>query len=492
MPKIHKIALIEIHQETNSFSNINTQLADFQNFVLYYNEDIFEKAVEKYPKFQAAGFFKAVEKFGNNQIEIIPIVAAWANSGGPLEASVFEHFKQIVGSKLVEHSDLSGILLSMHGAMAVVGITDAEGAMIEYIRSLVGEKVIIGMPLDLHANITHKMVKYATFITGYHTNPHRDHYQVGFKATKILIDTVLGKIEPVMAVRKMKLLKGGGLGIDFLSPMRQIFSKMKRMEAEKGVLAVSNFMVHIWLDDPVLGWTTVAITDGNHALAEQKAEELAELNWAVRNKKHPQPDTPESAIIKIREAWLRRKMGTIVVCDLSDAVAAGAPGENTHIIRTLATQMADLQTFSSIRDAGVANIAYDLPEGTEIAVTLGGKLESNYNLPFDFKGIILKKHYTDYSGKIVILKNQGTHIVVSENANPVFYPKFYTDLGLNIWKADVVVVKNLFPFRYFFLKYNRLTINVLTPGTTLIDVFQLGYKHVPYPIYPLQEILDWK
>ena len=74
-------------------------------------------------------------------------------------------------------------------------------------------------------------------------------------------------------------------------------------------------------------------------------------------------------------------MGTIVICDLSDAVAAGAPGENTHIIRTLATQMADLQTFSSIRDAGVANIAYDLPEGTEIAVTLGGKLESNYNLP---------------------------------------------------------------------------------------------------------------
>ena len=70
-------------------------------------------------------------------------------------------------------------------------------------------------------------------------------------------------------------------------------------------------------------------------------------------------------------------------------------------------------------------------------------------------------------------------------------PQFYQDLGLNLWKADLVTVKNLFPFRYHFLKYNRLTINVLSAGTTNVDVHQLDYKYIPRPIFPLDGIESW-
>ncbi len=53
-----------------------------------------------------------------------------------------------------------------------------------------------------------------------------------------------------------------------------------------------------------------------------------------------------------------------------------------------------------------------------------------------------------------------------------------------------MVVKNLFPFRYRYLLYNRKTVNVMTPGVGSVDVFSLRYEKVPRPIYPLDAI-DW-
>jgi microcystin degradation protein MlrC len=89
-------------------------------------------------------------------------------------------------------------------------------------------------------------------------------------------------VNPVMVVRKMRRLKGGGMNIGFLAPMRSIFRKMKRMERADEVLSVSIFPVHIWLDDSELGCTTVAVTDGDPALTEKTANELADRCWAVR------------------------------------------------------------------------------------------------------------------------------------------------------------------------------------------------------------------
>jgi microcystin degradation protein MlrC len=92
----------------------------------------------------------------------------------------------------------------------------------------------------------------------------------------------------------------------------------------------------------------------------------------------------------------------------------------------------------------------------------------------------------------VVLKNQGTHLILTERPAAVFFPRFFKDLGLNVWRADIIVVKNLFPFRYFFMLYNRKTINVISAGTTSIDVFQLHYAQISRPIYPLDPIDSWK
>ncbi len=492
-----KVLFMELQQETNSFSPLRTTLIDFSHLILLYGDEV--EPVARRTRYQLRGFYEAYDRFGRADIEVVPVFSAWATSGGPLTAETWQHFLNVTENSLRQHPDAAGFYLSLHGAMAVEGITDAEGELVFWLRERIGPDVPVGVSLDLHANLTCRMASTATFILAYHTNPHRDHVRLGFQAAKLLFETVLGQIKPVMAWRKLPMLKGGGFNIDFLSPTRGIFRHMARLEAQPGVLAVATLMVHIWLDDPELGWSVVVVTDNDRPLAERLADQLADLNWAVRHHRHPEPDTPESALARLRAQRWRTRLGTAVLCDASDAVAAGAPGESTHLLKILSEEAPDLTTYVPLRDEATVAELYEKPIGSAWSGTLGGRLETRFNAPLPFGGTVLSRHeireagpIVKETGRVVVLRRGGTHVVLTDRPNPVFRPSFFTNLGLSLWRADAVVVKNLFPFRYFFLPYNRLTLNVVTPGVTDIDVFRLGYRQIPRPIFPLDDVRDWR
>jgi len=90
------------------------------------------------------------------------------------------------------------------------------------------------------------------------------------------------------------------------------------------------------------------------------------------------------------------------------------------------------------------------------------------------------------------VKHNGIHLILSELPMASRTPGDFKDLGLSIWKADIVVVKNLFPFRYNYLLYNRKTVNVISPGLSSTDPFALNYLNIPRPIYPLDIIDSWR
>jgi microcystin degradation protein MlrC len=481
------IAIAQIQQETNIFSPIKTTLTDFKAFELNYGNEVL--AVNQ--KDELGGFLESVRDFGYGNIEVLPIIKARAISGGPIERDVYERFKKELLQGLTACNELDGIYLALHGSMGVEGLNDPEADLLQAVRAQVGAEIPIGVSFDLHANVTHKRAQLATFIVGYKTNPHRDQFKTGYSAGEILIKTVNGEVKPTMAFRKMRLLKGGGMTIDFLSPMRQIFHRMKEMERSKDVLSVSNFMVHIWLDEPEVGWSTIAVTDNNLPLAEKLADELADLDWSVRDVKHPEPVTAQEAIQLARDSWLARKFGTAVFCDVADAVGAGAPGENTWILKALIEEGSDLISYIPVRDPESAHQAFATPMNQTITLNVGGKLDKLYNRPLEVTGQVIHKKEWIY-GKTAILKKEGVHIILTEMPTPAMRPDFYTDLGLSLWNADIVVAKNLFPFRIWYLLYNRNTINVLTPGVTNIDVFEVKYQNISRPIYPFDDIESWR
>lgn len=488
LPGKKVIAFAQFKQETNIFSPVKTTLREFQASGLYYGPDILEYGLKE----ELAGFMAAVKKFGQDAVEAVPVLKASSTSGGPIDAEVYYQLKQDLINGLKEIGDLDGIYLSMHGAMGVEGLYDPETDLLQALRDEFGEELPIGISYDLHANVTEGNVRLATFIVGYKTNPHRDQFAAGYRSGEILVKTVLGEVKPVMAFQKMRLLKGGGMNMDFLPPMNKIFKRMKQMEKQEEVLCVSNFMVHIWLDEPELGWSTVVVTDGNKTLAEELSVELAEMNWAVRDYKHAQPYTPSEAIAIARSKWLWRKLGTVMFCDSSDAIGAGAPGENTWILKALLEEGSDLISYVPLRDAEAAVKAFTTPLNETITLTVGGKLEQTYNRPLTVTGKVIHKTETELYGKIAVLKIDGVHLILMELPDSLRYPKFFKDLGLSLWQADIVVAKNLFPFRIWYLPYNRKTIDVATPGTTNVNVYELHYRNIPRPIYPLDDIDDWR
>jgi microcystin degradation protein MlrC len=285
-------------------------------------------------------------------------------------------------------------------------------------------------------------------------------------------------------------LLGGGTTIDFLSPMRPIFSRMKRAERRGEVLAASTFMVHPWNDDPALGWSTLCVSDGDARAADRLADELADMCWTVRDRLPPEFATADDAIDAARSATLRRKLGCVVMADASDVVSAGAPGDSTHLVRALLERATGMLVYAAVRDPRAIAQHWSRDAGDVIATQLGGSLDPARSSPLAVRATVAGKYDRAGFGRTLVLAIDHVRLVVTEGPALVMRPSFYTEVGLDPWRADIVVVKNFFPFLMFFAAYNRKTIFVRTSGATDFDAaFGLRFDG---PMHPRDRVDDWR
>jgi microcystin degradation protein MlrC len=272
--------------------------------------------------------------------------------------------------------------------------------------------------------------------------------------------------------------------------MRAVFSHMRRAERRGEALAASIFMCHPWNDDPGLGWSTAVVTDGDPGGADRLAEQLAELCWERRHEQPPSFPTATEAIAQARGARLRRKLGCVTMSDASDVVTAGAPGDSTHLLRALLGEASGLLTYCAVRDPGAIEALWPHAPGDRVALPIGGSLDPARSSPLPVSGTVVSKHERRGFGRTVVLAVEHLRVVITAGPSMVMRPSFYTEVGLSPWKADIVVVKNFFPFLMFFLPYNRKTIFVRTHGTTDFDAaFQLQFDG---PMHPRDHVDGWR
>lgn len=489
-----RIAFARIAQESNSLSPVDTTLADFEGSH-YLEGDALRRAATAGP--EVPGFFKRAELGGfvaaararRAEIEPVPILSAWASSGGPLSAACFDTLAERVVEGLRRAGPVDAMYFCLHGAMGVRGVADPETVLLRRVREVLG-----GVPLivshDLHGNLTQARIDAADAIVAYQTNPHRDHAKIGAKAARLAIGAALGELRPTMAWRSLPMILGGGNTIDFLAPMRAVFGRMRRAERRGEALAASTLMCHPWNDAPGLGWSTVAVTDGDRAGAERLADELAELCWARRHAQPPAFASASEAIAGARAARVRRRLGCVTIADASDVVTAGAPGDSTHLLRALLEEATGLLTYAAVRDPRAIATLWPRAAGDTVELALGGSLDPARSAPLPVRGTIAGKYDRHGFGKTVVLAIEHLRVVVTEGPAMVMRPSFYTEVGLSPWKADIVVVKNFFPFLMFFLAYNRKTIFARTHGTTDFDAaFALRFDG---PVHPRDAVDDWR
>ncbi len=489
-----RVAYARIAQESNAFSPVLTELTDFERTHYIAGDELAARVARggfEAPGFVAnaelSGFVRAMDRGG---VQSVPLFSAWAIPGGPLSRTCFALLRDRLVAGLKAGGPWDAVMLSLHGAMIARGSEDPEADLIDAVRGVVGPDVPVAVTLDLHGQLVDRFVSQVDVLAAYRTNPHRDHDRTGRRCGEMLLGKLRGETSPVSAWRSLPLVCGGGTTIDFLPTMRPVYRWMKRMERDPRVLYLSLFNSHLWNDSPELGWASHVVTDGDPALADALADELAQMLWDRRETQPPPFPDAAQAIEQARAARLRRRVGTVCVCDASDIVGCGAAGENTRLIKALLEGAKDLEVLAPVRDAEVVRALWGEAIGAKVRVRVGGKLHPELNAPLEVAGELLAKVDVEGFGPSLALDLGHLRLVVTSGPCLAMKPDFYTRLGLSPWRADIVVVKSMFPFRMYFWKHNRKTIYARTEGVTDLDrMHRLRFRG---PVHPRDAVEDWR
>jgi len=494
-----RLGLLRFAQESNALSPVRTTVEDFRRTHLLYGDALLQAASAagaEAPGFirhaELSGFVKGASRAARAarvKVEFVPIFSAWAVPAGPLEAQALDWFRAELARCLEQAGRLDGVLISLHGAMRGQGGIAPEAALLADLRGHLGPDVPIAATVDLHAHLSASLLSPLSILCAYRTNPHRDHAKTGARCGALLVQALQDRVQPTLAWRSLPMVLGGGTTIDFLPTMRPVFRYMARLERQPGVLSASLCMCHLWSDARDLGWGTVVITDGDRALADRLADDLADRAWAVKDVLPPVLPDAETALAQARAARWRRRLGTVCMSDASDMVGAGAAGENTRLLSVLLARGQGLRILAPIRDAVAVAELWEQSDGAPFQRSLGGHLDPD-NPALPVAGFVLSHHDTASFGRCLVLDLGHLRLVVTEGPPLAMKPAFYSDLGLSPWRADICVVKSLFPFRLYFLLHNRLTIYARTRGQTDLDAAtRLQFDG---PVHPKDTVSDWR
>jgi microcystin degradation protein MlrC len=324
-------------------------------------------------------------------------------------------------------------------------------------------------------------------VVGFRANPHWDLAPTGFRAGNRLIRALRGKVSPVQAFRKLPLVLGGGTTIDFLPPMRGVFGWMKALERDPKVLTASLFMVHPYTTAKDLGWAAHVGTDGDEALAARLAEELADRMWAVRKVPLPPSFSPDEALDEAKRS-LSGRLGPVTLVDGDDIVGAGAPGGNTRIVEALAKDDRGLRAYVPVHDPALVAELWDAPPGERRRVVLRGT--PGYGMPeVPLEGGVATR-LDDEMGRRVRFDVGSFHLAITDGPPLPIHPSYWEKLGLSARKAHVVVQKNFFHYRIFWLTTSFRHLLVASDGATSLS--RVRARPCRVPSFPGSDPRDWR
>jgi len=484
-------------QESNTFSPLTSDRSAFQSSVLAW--DAASLTAMTGTRTELGGFIAASTRAA---VTLVPTVAAWAPSGGPMVA---EDFRWLTGQfleRIAAAGHVDGVLLALHGAWVSADEPDADGWLVSAVRSLVGPDTPIVVTLDLHANITARMVHAANLVVGYRTYPHTDMFETGVRAAELLFRIFREGIRPTMAVCKVPLLLPPENAQTHGGPLAPLVEDMRVVERLPGFLAASLFTVQPWLDVPELGSAVIVATDGaadnGGAAAQTQADRLAVSLWEMRHAVHVPLVSPHLAVAQA----LARPEGPILLIDSADSVSSGAPGDSTAILQALLDAQPARLALVTIVDPEIARDAAGKGNGGQhVHYMLGARLDPARHVPVAVSGTVepvtsrqvrfmggIGDGLTADIGAAAILTVGMVRILIMEKAVPCYDPALYRTAGLEPTEAQVVVVKSPNNFRHAYQDIARDWIYVDAPGASTPRLSALVFTQAPRPLYPLDDV----
>lgn len=494
----YRVLLAQFMHETNTFSKLPTTLDDYRRRFLVQGEAIVPKF--KGTRNEMGGYIDSAAKYG---WEPVYAVAANATPSGTLTKETWETIRDIILDTAKKAGKLDGICLSLHGAMVSETEDDAEGALLEALRGIVGPDVPIAATLDLHANATIRMATNANALVSFRTYPHVDGYERSIQAAALVQEAMEGRKKPRCLLVQPAMLEGADHGRTTQPGlMRELLAKADTYEKEPGINVVSIQVGFTWSDIPYTG-PSIAVSHeaGAEARAKAIAQALIDEIWKRRDESSSDYRSIADGIAAARAG--AGKKGPLVIADGTDNPGGGGYNDTTPVLQALLDAGVENVAFGTIFDPGTVQQATKAGVGAEIEVSLGGHTDESMGKPVKAKAIVkmlsdgtfrndgpMNAGVETQMGPTAVLRIGGIDVVTISSRVQTIDLQVFLSQGIDPSAKSVVVVKSVQHFRAAYGPIAREIVLVDSGGICSPDISRLKFKKLRRPIWPLDGVND--
>jgi len=501
-----KVGIAMMSHETNTFSPVITDLNRFSGgrdepLAGPHAIDVFRDTASC-----LGGYIKVAEA---NGADIEMGIAAGAAPSGPVEDDAYEYMCEHI---LTLATRVDALLLDLHGAMVTKSCDDGEGELLARIRAQCPE-LPIAVSLDMHANITHRMVTNCDVLTGYHTYPHIDMDSTAERAASIFFDMLNGTVQPVMRWGNAPMLPHVMRQGTDDHPNRDLQERAIQLEGSS-CLAVSLFTGFPHADINDAGLSVVAVVDERAETAQQVVDELLDEAWTCREQFVYDIEPLTDSMAKANSAAAAPGDGPVLLLDHYDNTASGGTMDTTEVLRAiLDAGLEDVAVFG-FYDPDVVEQMIAAGVGAQVTVELGGKLHmpalEEQSSPITLTGEVkliangkfkarvqMARGLTINMGKSAVLSIGSVDIaIVSRHVEP-YDPECFRSLGLEPLNRRFIMLKSRIHYRVGFRELAKTVIECAGRGVCTSDYDQVSFEHVRRPVFPLDEAVkgtneDWR
>ncbi len=495
-----RIVMARINHETNTFSPVPTPLASFSPL---WNEEAADAARVSNT---AIGAFHAYARELGADISVP--VFAMANPSGPVADDAFEALADAVLKEVAAGCDI--ILLDLHGAMVTQSLDDGEGELLARVRRL-APGVPIGLALDLHANLTDRIIDNCDCVVGFKTYPHIDMYETGSHVTRIIDAIVRDGARPANAWRHPPLLAHTmSMNTTQDNAMAALIAKVREAETAEGVLAASVFGGFPLADIETAG-VSIAVTATSAGLARQVAGDIADAAWALREElqfhEEPLADSVARARRIDRQAG-EGASGPILLLDHGDNCMSGGTCDVMDVLDAALREGLEGIVCGPISDAAAVEACRAAGVGAEVALQVGnGVRASGFDVlqPLALSGIVEAVGEGRYTvsgpiytgqtfdmGQAAVLRTPQARILITEKPHEPWDAGVFGCLGIDPFSARFLILKSRMYCRPVFEPRARAVIACASRGVTSSNYALFTFRKLARPIFPLDKDAVWK
>lgn len=492
-----RIAVGSVVHEANTFMPARISWEDIQSGTVLRGAELLDPA--RALDTAIPGFLRLPD------VEWLPLVSiAIPGGAGKLTIDAFHHIRDEFTRRVRGSGALDACLLSIGGGMVADrdDLEDADGELLTAIRTALPAGCRLGVALDMHANVTDRMVAAADVMLAFQTfPPHWDKADVGEEIARLVHRAVLGEVEPVIALARPPLLLQPEGQDTQRSPMREVMAAARTAAKQPGILATSMVAGFAWCDVPEAGTSVLVIADRDRALAQSVADDLAERWFAMRDGfRFPLVPIEQAAARAAAHSGLR----PLMLCDHADNPGAGGGGDSTDLLAALLVAGVANAGYATLCDPSAVAAAVDAGIDGELEVDLGGRRDPVHSRPLHARARV--RHLSDGRyrnqgplwpaasgnlGRTATLAIGGVEVVVTERANGAFDPAVFRCAGIEPLAKSVLVVKSQIfaPKAYAGLIEDAVIVD--GEGWATSNFRRLPYTRVRRPIFPLDSDVEF-